>query len=356
MKKQLITLAVMILGAVCAVAQPNLNLGSLPAAGTSYTQLYADTANVRIGLPGIGVTWNFSQLKQRIEAPNETIVRYLSPLNTTSQFRILFPTNEVAVVEDTVQGAYGSVGGFWRNLGATTTATDMVVSASDPYDTRPIEVVFNDKHTDDFKATINVRATSVKLSRGGSATFVYDGYGTLTLPAKEITEVARITTVLITSDTLIIGPATFVLTSTDTTTTWQRTNSARILLKISTAATRTTRNGQPFGTPMYKKTVSYSKGENSTSVFESTADMLMWPHPVTSEQLCLRGIQGEIETMELVSIQGVGLGQVEFQRLDESTVQCSIPPTANGMHTLLVRKKCSGNNCGTLAFPMLIIR
>lgn len=359
MKMHLIGLTSLIIWATwasCAIAQPNLNVASLPSPNVSYTQTYADTTNVRVGVPGVGVTWDFGQLKARTITPTEVIVRYLSPLNTNIQFRTLFPNHEVAVVDDTVQGAYQKVGGFWRNLGATTPATDVIVSAADPYDTRPIEVVFNDKHSDDFNAIINVRTTGTKLSRKGSATFVYDGYGTLRLPFEEIVNVARVTTSLTTTDTLVVGPATFVVTTVDTTTTWQEPSSVRILLRISTTTTRTTRNGQPFGTPTTKKTVTYKKENNSTSVFESTDGMQLWPHPVTHEDLFLGGVKGEIASVELVSVQGLIIGSLPFQRVDETTLRCSIPVTASGLHTLVVRKNCLNNSCGTLAFPVMIIQ
>ncbi len=356
MKTHLIGLTSLILWASCAYAQPNLNVGSLPSPNVSYTQTYADTANVRAGVPGLGVVWDFSQLKARIITPTEVIIRYLSPLITSTQYRTLFPNHEVAVVDDTVQGAYQNIGGFWRNLGATTPATDVIVSAADPYDTRPIEVVFNDKHSDEFNAVITVRATGTTMQRRGSATFVYDGYGTLRLPFEEVVNVARITTGLTTTDTLVVGPATFVVTTVDTTTTWQEPSSVRILLRVSTTTTRTTRNGQPFGTPTTKKTVTYKKENNSTSVFESTDGMQLWPHPVTQDDLFLGGVEGEIAGVELVSAQGLIERNIQFQRIDETTLRCSIPTSASGLHTLVIRKNCLIDSCGTLAFPVVIIR
>lgn len=320
--------AIVMVIAMPLLAQPTLDQRTLPRPTKTLTRSFADTTGVRPGQAGSNAIWNFSFLQQR----SQYTQRILSRADLAADVIDSFPQVQIAVVNDTTTNLFARVGQTFRLLGTISPTARLTVSP-DPYDTRPTEIVFDGTSTDTYRGTIRVQ-TGQALRRGGTDSLTYDGHGTLFLPTRTYTGVARLYRRTLTLDTLNQGPQTIIIRRSTQTWTYQQDTSDVELLEITQSTQQVTRNGQPVGTPITTKTVSYLP-EGPNSVDPDHTQRTAFPNPLQGAVLSIDDVDIDVARVQLIDMHGAELEVSAWQRANDRLL-VTIPAVANGVYSVVL--------------------
>ena len=255
MKTPLRTIVWFILMMLCAAsswAQPTIERNDLWMVGDTYTYLGLDAANLEPGPAGNGVTWNMSTLVRNSSLDGTS--RYVDAAGTPNA--AAFPQANVALTIDgedagTAYAYYAVSNDTIVEEGQDTPAGLITLSDKRIFINFPFG--YNDVHTDTYGGsfTLEVMGAMATVTRQGSFTTTYDGYGTLILGSKTFQGVSRIKTVDEVTDTIDFGGTTFTSTTTGTSYSWFNAQSRDMLLNISEATV------SGFGPASTSKSASY---------------------------------------------------------------------------------------------------
>jgi hypothetical protein len=351
MKQLIIILIAAAVSAASLLAQPTLGDVTIPTPNRAVPYIIADTIGVVHGQAGLDVTWDYTGLRRASQLLQRVLDRSLLPSNIP----LLFPGVQYGIVRDSVTVAFTRTPNTVRQLGVVTPNTLQVVTV-DPYDTRPVEIVFNQRHLDRWNARITVFSPSLTTRRGGELDLVYEGFGTLRLPNREYPQVAMVTERIRTRDTSNVGSVVRVAVTTEVVTWWTETDKNIRLLEIRSSETVTTLNGNPAGPPTYSKSVMYYDQEAATSVDEGQAEVIyLSPLPADDEvmihglasgdaQVDVRDIVGRVVMSESVDVDASGA-----IRLGTATL-------ANGVYMIDIVRRAEGVRSGRPVRATLVIR
>jgi hypothetical protein len=184
------------------IAQPVVTSSDMLVVGDTIINYIADTDNVDYGTGGANKTWDYSGLRLQNSLPDSLVTVYLAPSNTP-----YFSNFPKANVCGHLVGQYTY--DYFRYDNSTSTAWEIGFSygtSSDPvietYDQPalvskfPINSAYN--ATDNYSST--QIANGYTSYRKGSVTMEADGYGTLKLPRNTYSNVLRIHTHTIDTD------------------------------------------------------------------------------------------------------------------------------------------------------------
>jgi len=319
-------LAITLCAASSLLAQPNLRVQTLPAPFSRYVMKVCDTTDIRVGLAGTGQVWNYANLVQRKQDTTVTIFTDRSVLSVPDKF----PNGQVVVIDDTTTSVYRKVDGTWRLEGWITPTTEMLVGA-DPYDVRPVEVVYNNRSFDSFNGTIQSPfPTPGAKDVTGAHAYVYDGFGQLVLPDFTYNNVARTTQHDTMSVEVTLGPQKAFVKTISRKTSWQEVSSNIPLFVIDESSIQvfSANNVSLFG-PFLFKTVRYRQYGQTTDVQEDpTHSLQLAPCPSSGDHVTIIGLAAEPITVLLINAIG-------------ETITCAATRTEAGM-TLDVRNLAVG--------------
>ena len=343
-------IALVVVASASAVAQLPLSERSLPSEPLRYIQSVTQSDLVAFDSGGRNRVWNYSSLQEG----RERLVTHLTPAALSPSVIAQFPLTQVAVQSDTVLTLYARVGQFFRQLGTITPSTQTAV-VIDPYDTRPTEIVYSGRIIDAHRADLRVTTTPPYTgSRRGQSTTSYDAAGTLILPSFVFTNVARLSTMMITVDTLRGGSQTLIVRTETRRMTFQEVNSPIILLDHSNVIRTVSRGGSPVGQPDTVVTTAFLARDPVTSVgdAQSQAHPSVTPSPATSNYLRVHGLQTTPISIVLVSINGMQTPVTDWTGASAETINVSLPSVANGVYTLRMQM-IHGN---VVTVPLVILR
>lgn len=332
-------LAVCMLASGTAAAQPVLGSSSLPTVGRSYTRYYYDTVGVDAGSSGIGVFWNYSTLDwTRSSIETRVVARNLLPLDVQARY----PEAQFGVVNDTTTTLMQIRGGFLREIGISTPKADIASSTGNPYDTRPVELRYSTQHNDTWRALITTKPASLSLSRAGSISTIYDGYGQLFLPDGSIRDgITRTTTTIRTTDTLRLqgpSPGVVLVTTLIIRYTWQPPANDVPLLEMSTTIVSTTRNGQLVGPQQRWREVwsSIKPDGGHTGVKDDEETSLAYPNPVRSGNAVRIAHPSMIpQYVRYVDVHGRQL-DAEWSVVGDTELSISVPELSAGPYMIVI--------------------
>jgi len=216
--KKIITAALLTV-CISAFAQPTITSSVLPVKGDTIF-LALDTILQPPGNGGANITWDFSNLPQHFLSSRI----YIDP--ATTPYFSEFPSATLARTD-----AYGSVYTYWKNVGNTSTYFGFVeplVPNDQNYDSIPLTyysfpINYNDSVVRSFYSTTNPG----NLKSAGKYYFKADGWGTLKLPHRTISNVLR------SKSLMYIGDSTINSYSLTKEVTWYSPNQKDILLVIN---------------------------------------------------------------------------------------------------------------------------
>lgn len=323
-----------ILLSVSATAQQPLDARSLPSPSKQFSRTVSDPTGIVPGPGGVGLTWDFRNL--RLGA--QQIQSYLSLQELPPVVRDSFPSAQVGIRIDTTLSLYATVGKYFRLIGVVTPNTQLTVT-TDPYDTRPTEIVYSGRLIDAHKAVIRVGGGSgPTINRFGQTAVEYDGFGTLILPKATYSNVARITTTGTTMDTLVVGAVTTVVRRATRRTTYQVFNSDTSLLEIEESTTSTSRNGQQVGQPVTQRSVIYYGWESTTGVDEDgSKNLVVSPNPSNGSVVNINGFDGEVASIGVFDITGSRIDGASWSRYG-SGLRISLPNLGTGSYVVTLER------------------
>lgn len=350
--KRLFELA--ILGIAClvcllpAMGQQKLDVRSLPTPSKTFVRTTVDPSGVLPGPGGIGVVWDFRGLPMGSEQRQFILSKSELPRSVQDSF----PLTQVGVRTDTTLALYATVGRYFRLLGYVTPATQMTV-ITDPYDTRPTEIVYSGRLLDAYKAVIRTVGTgSLVAKRTGQHSITYDGFGTLLLPQATYRDVARLTTTGSTTDSTIVGPNTVVVRRVISRTTYQEFSNDTVRMEIEEVVTTTTRNGQPIGQPSTSKTVVYYGLNSSTDVEEEVkGTLLVAPNPSNGSTLRITGLEYNVQFLQVFDVSGTRVASVGWTRRGEAELAVTLPGLTNGVYVVVA--ECSNGRVRVMPFTVM---
>lgn len=356
--KHLITLIFFATSGSLLCAQPVLGPETLPTPTKSVTYVLADTADVRPGEPGVGVVWDFTQLRPRAEQPDTLQVDIIRPDALPDEVRTLYPTADRAIVNDTLTEVLLQTPQMMRMLGVATPSADVAFAESDPYDVRPVELRYNVEHLDTHSATISPRAFPITVGRHGNHKLIYDGWGQLLLPGEIPIQAARVTMNRITTDTLIIDIDTTIVTTELHRTMWVSTSNDDHYLELETWLISRTLNGMPIPDTTRIKTVRYRRSA-TTSVMEldQSSTFKVFPHPVSGQQITIEGLEIAPSAARLRDLSGriITLQSPGSQQASGQAV-VAIPSLPDGLYVLELDVRCANGQCTTVRRAVVISR
>lgn len=334
MNQTLTCLVVAFLAFVGAIAQPTMDVRTVPTPTKNIARTIVTTPNVSPGSSGVGVVWDFRNLAGIVEQKQQ----YLSESELPDSVLELYPQVEVGVRVDTTLTLYRTVGNYFQMLGIVTPRTQMTVVV-DPYDTRPTEIVYSGQLLDAYRATLRVNApTPVLGNRVGQHNVRYDGFGTLILPKQQYQDVGRLTILGSTTDSFLIGGSRVVIIATTRRTTFQRVTGDTILLDIEETQTSITRNGQPVGNPITTSVVTYAGFNGATSVndAEPAPLVLALPNPSNGKELTIAGLVGDVRNAAVYTLSGSIVDHVSWQLKNASSISLSLPSVSSGKYVVVI--------------------
>lgn len=315
------------------MGQQKLDVRSIPTPSKSFVRTTIDPTGVTPGPSGFGVVWDFEALPPGTEQRQF----FLSKSELPKSVQDSFPLTQVGIQTDSILVLYATVGRYLRLLGYVTPSTQMTV-VTDPYDTRPTEIVFSGRLLDAYKAIIRVGGTGGQTARRtGQHSITYDGFGTLILPQATYRDVARLTTKGSTTDSITIGANTIVTRRVVTRTTYQEYSNDTVRLEIEEVTTTVTRNGQPIGQPTTLKSVVYFGRNTTTSVEEdAVGSPSIVPNPSNGSALVIKGCEQELRSLYVFDVSGTRVANVGWTRRGDAELSVTLPGLANGAYVVLV--------------------
>ncbi len=217
--RKIITIIIFSICILKAFAQPIITSSVLPVKGDTII-LGLDTILQPPGNAGANVNWDFSYLVQHILSSRI----YVDPAVTP--YASKFPAATLARTD-----AIGSLYTYWKNVGNNSTYFGYVEPAAGTdqnYDSIPVNyytfpINYNASSVTNFYATTNPG----NIKGAGKYYFNADGYGTLKLPHRTVTNVLR------TKSVLYIGDSTINSYSLTKEYAWYSPNQKDVLLVIS---------------------------------------------------------------------------------------------------------------------------
>jgi hypothetical protein len=315
-------------------AQPVLRKTTLPAPFKSFTMVPCDTTGVRIGAPGTGQVWNYTTLMRR--GTDSITTTYTDKSGLTPVARMRFPNAEVVVIDDTTTYIYRTVDNKWRLDGWITPNTEMLAGA-DPYDVRPVEIVFNDPSSDVFIGTLQSPfPTPGAKNVTGSHAYIYDGFGQLALPDRTYTNVARITQRDSMTAEITLGVQKGSIKTTTRKTSWQEVSSnvPLFIIEESTTTVVNANNVTLFG-PFNQRSVRYRRYTEPTDVHEDPDNaLLVVPSPSYADVIAVKGLRAEPENISVIN----SIGELmECPMVSSGTnVHIDVRQLATGSYTVVV--------------------
>ena len=193
MKKSLLTSCTLGLFALGAMAQPTINLASVPGFGTTITTRDVDGTGINPGPAGANQTWNFTAYPDT-GAP--VSLTYVNPASTP--FAVDFPNSNYAFESETIDGAtnygyYNLNASSFELLGNATANGDnttQVISLSNPQTALSFPATFNSTNSDTYKVEFANELFSIAST--GTSTYLADAYGTLTTSSGTYNNVLRL--------------------------------------------------------------------------------------------------------------------------------------------------------------------
>ncbi len=217
MKKSLLTFCALGLFALGAMAQPTINLASVPGFGTTITTRDVDGTGINPGPAGANQTWNFTAYPDT-GAP--VSLTYVNPASTP--FAVDFPNSNYAFESETIDGAinygyYNLNASSFELLGNATVNADnttQVISLSNPQTALSFPATLNSTNSDTYKVQFANELFSIAST--GTATYIADAYGTLTTSLGTYNNVLRLKRRNTSLDTISSPFGTFYGTSSST--------------------------------------------------------------------------------------------------------------------------------------------
>lgn len=357
---RLIIVFVIVSGVSCqySCAQPLLDRRTLPDPTKKIPLFFCDTTGIRPGPGGNDVIWRFDTLKVRRQLPVDGSIQYIGITEFPPELRDSFPQAQVGIADGPVTSAFMTEGSTFRMLGSTSAQSNLTVSLMDPYDTRPVELVYNEPYYESWRAQIWLKSAGTNPRRTGSDTVIYDGFGLLILPVQtSFTEVARVTRRTITLDTARQGPVVFVTKTQTTTSTWMPYTSNEILLEIVSSTTTTTRNGAPVGQPVLSRSVRARQwdttGPNSVDVEYQHGSL--FPNPVYNNVVYINDLPFEPLSISLLDVSGQRILLPEATPAGSNAWRVAIPEVSSGVYSLIVEGDCTARQCPPTVFLLIIM-
>mgnify|MGYP000138427797 CR=1 FL=1 len=349
MYRSLILTLATVLATASATSQQALDVRSIPAPRKQLERTIVDPTGVVPGPAGVGVIWDFRSLSPGVAQLQE----YLSIDDLPQAVRDSFPTTQVAIQTDTTTSLYTTVGRYFRLIGTITPNTQLTVT-TDPYDTRPTEIVYSGRLIDAHKAIIRVRGGSGPvIRRNGQHSVVYDGYGTLQLPTATYANVARLTAIGTTTDSLAVNAVTTVTRRTFRRTTYQMFDSDIVLMEIQEVITNVTRNGQPVGQQTTTRSVVHYGRNVTTDVQEEPESKLVTsPNPTSGSQLMISGLLGDIRSLQIFTMAGNAINGATWTLRSDEEVAITLPDLSSGTYVLTVEM----SNGTVRVLPFTVVR
>ncbi len=294
------------------------------------------------------MTWDFSKLPNGVQQ----IQSYLAANQIPRAVRDSFPGTQVAISTDTTLALYAIVGRYFRLLGVVTPKTQMSV-VTDPYDTRPTEIVYTGRLIDAYRAVIRVTGPGGGIvRRTGTHAISYDGFGTLILPARQYTDVARLTTTGATTDSLVVNAVTTVTRMATRRTTYQVFSSDTVLLEIVEVQTTVTRNGQQIGQPTTATTVIHYGNANPNSVDEeATRFATVVPNPSNGSALRIQAFSKDLQSLHVFDVAGLRVEGITWERRGDNDLAVTLPGLSSGAYVVVLES--AGGSTRVLPFTVL---
>lgn len=222
-------------GAICASAQPRLDVRTLPTIGESINLSTYDTTGVEPGNVGVNTVWQYTNL---VSLQRTFPYRVIRPDEAPPNTRVFFPTADRVVQRDTVYEFYLLIGQRLRLLGTWSPNAVQVASPTNPFDTRPVELTNAQPFSDTYVSTITYAGLQQPVGRFGASTVTYSGFGTLNFGTNRFDSVVRLRHQETTIDTVRSSETpgvTRTIRTTTTTTTWYQLTSSLPVLSIETS-------------------------------------------------------------------------------------------------------------------------
>lgn len=266
MKTPLRTIVGIMFFLICAtslLAQPTIDRNDLWMVGDTYTYLGLDATNLEPGPSGNGVTWDMSVLVRNSDLDGTS--SYVNAADTPNA--AAFPEANIALTIDgedagTAYSYYSVSNDSIVEEGQDTPAGLVILENKRVFINFPFG--YNDTHTDTYGGsfTLEVNGAMATVTRQGTFTTTYDGFGTLILGSRTFTGVSRIKTVEETTETIEFSGMTFNTTTMGTSYSWFNAQSRDMLLNISEV------EATGFGPPTSTKSASYQDldGVNAADV------------------------------------------------------------------------------------------
>ena len=344
-----------LMASAALVAQPNLGDVTIPTPTKSIDYQTASTVGVDPGPSGDGVEWDFTAL---VSLNNSVARRIVTPQQLSLELQERFPTATYAVVIDSITNVYEKQDATVRWLGSQTSSTQAMAGVADPYDVRPIEIVFNQPHVDAFKGTFTPLGAPGSFDRTGSINLVYDGFGTLRLPNNiRFENVARVLSNESSVDSLQAGPNLIEIRTNDNRAVYQSIISDTIYMMIVSRAITRFVNGLPEGETVREERVLYLDDGSSTSVDEEVIESTStYPNPTSGSSITIEGTNFEPVSVDFVGIQGQTTQAMSFMMLGNNATWVQLPDLAPGIYQIQVRSDCSAGPCRRVDASVVIVR
>ncbi len=287
MKKSILTSCTLGLFALGAMAQPTINLGSVPGFGSTITSRDVNGTGINPGPAGANQTWNFTAYPDT-GAP--VTLTYVNP--TTTPFSADFLNSNYAFQSETIDGAtnYGyynlNVSTF-ELLGNGTVNSDnttQVISLSNPQTALSFPTTLNSTNSDTYKVEFANELFSIAST--GTSTYLADAYGTLTTSSGTYSNVLRLKRRNATLDTISSPFGTFYGTSSSTAYEYMRvaTGATLVAWTISYDTSQTDLGGETISL-----NVRHTTGEfpAATEQDKHSLNLGIFPNPASNQVLIM---------------------------------------------------------------------
>ena len=359
MLKKIIVLVAIVAIAGPLAAQPNLGDATIPTPSKSFTYIQALTEGVDPGPGGVDVVWDFSGLVQDPALPDLVRVNYLMPSQMPSELQAAFPTADRAVQIDTVIDVYQKTDTTLRWLGAQSPSASAMASTTDPYDTRPIEIVFNQPTTDTYTGSLTVDVGPVTFERAGFSQVIYDGFGEVILPGGvKYGNVARVFENTTVTDSTQLGPDIFVVKTRVGKISYQNASNDSVYVVITSVTITSTRNGIEEQPPVNIETVRYIFDDNASGVNEEdlSNSLSVYPNPTLGSSIVVQGIESMPSSIYIIDGKGQRASAVAFTSEGNGSIRITLPALSSGVHLVEINRHCGKAGCAPLTIPFVLQR
>ena len=315
MKRVLLSAFAALSSFAAAYAQPTLTAAtSNPVAGETFYSHSLDTAGVWKGATGAGVTWDFDTLT----VTGMDTSTYMSCAATP--YCDSFPGANIAVYTDSSYGYGVTSATSMRLIGLTTMGNFIHMTGN--YDLAYYPTTYNSTHVSNYSYFIpSFGATHMQTDSMHA-----DAWGTLKLPNATYTNVLRVHTVTIETDSFDFGGMPFVTTSRSETYNWYTPGFHNALFTV----TYDTSGGMP-----YVNDARYYTRKTPTGVkdLDGTAGALhVYPNPAANTVNIKGDIAAAIGDIVISDVTGRVVGTVSMTGKTE--LSFDVTDLSNGMYII----------------------